>query len=110
MLSNDVVGAFAVINAALDTVTTLDLSALEAQDLLQLGALTEKAIRRHTVVSHDVSHQLPQRSGAEPPQHPNSSRPAAGELKRADRTGFGQAIDARSGGRRSRWSPQPIDW
>ena len=36
-------GAFAVINAALDTVTTLDLSALEAQDLLQLGALTEKS-------------------------------------------------------------------
>jgi hypothetical protein len=64
MLSNDVVGAFAVINAALDTVTTLDLGALEAQDLLQLGALTEKAIRRHTVVSHDVSHHLHQRSVA----------------------------------------------
>jgi len=105
-----VVEAFAAITAALDTVTALDLGGLDAQDLLHLAALTEKAIRRHTAVSYDVSHQLHQRSGAEPPQHPNSSRPAAGELQRADRTGSGQAIDARSGGRRSRWSPQPIDW
>lgn len=62
MISNEVVEAFAAINAALDTVTTLDLSALEAQDLLGLGALTEKAIRRHTVVAHDVSLHLHQRS------------------------------------------------
>ncbi|MCI4675511.1 HNH endonuclease signature motif containing protein [Candidatus Mycolicibacterium alkanivorans] len=65
MLSNEVVGAFAAINAALDTVAEVDLRALAAQDLLQLAALTEKAIRRHTVVSHDLSQHLHQHSVAE---------------------------------------------
>ncbi|WP_156432720.1 HNH endonuclease signature motif containing protein [Mycobacterium sp. M26] len=65
MLSSDVVQAFASVNTALDAVMGLDLTGLDVADLLHLAALTEKAIRRHTVVSHDVSHQLGQRSVGE---------------------------------------------
>ncbi|WP_059017021.1 HNH endonuclease signature motif containing protein [Mycobacterium sp. M26] len=65
MSLSDVVAAFASVNTALDTVMALDLSGLDVADLLHLAALTEKAIRRHTVVSHDVSHELAQRSISE---------------------------------------------
>jgi hypothetical protein len=65
MLAHDVTEAFAAINASLDTVAKLDLSELDPADLLHLAALTEKTIRRHTVVSHDVSHQLGQRTVGE---------------------------------------------
>jgi hypothetical protein len=57
--------AFTAINAALDTVARLELSGLDPGDLLQLAALTEKSIRRHTVVSHDASYQLGQRKVGE---------------------------------------------
>jgi Domain of unknown function (DUF222) len=50
--------AFAAINANPDTVATLVLNELEPGDLLQTAALTGKSIRRHTVVSHDLSYQL----------------------------------------------------
>ena len=65
MISNTVCQAFASINAGLDTVAKLDLTALNPQDLLHLAALTEKAVRRHTVVSHDVSYQLAQHKAGE---------------------------------------------
>lgn len=65
MRSSDVAAAFDSVNTALDTVMALDLSGLDVADLLHLAALTEKAIRRHTVVSHDVSHELAQRSISE---------------------------------------------
>ncbi len=65
MLSSTVLRAFETVDAALDTVAELDLDSLDGADLLHLAALTEKAIRRHTVVSHDASHHLHQRGVAE---------------------------------------------
>ena len=65
MLSNSVSEALAAIDAALDTLFTLDLSGLSVQDLLAVAARCEKAHRRNTVARHDVSHALHQRPVSE---------------------------------------------
>ena len=65
MLSNELGEALAAIDAALDTLFTLDLSGLSAQELLTVAARCEKAHRRNTVIRHDVSHALHQRTVSE---------------------------------------------
>ncbi len=65
MLSNEVSGALAAIDAALDTLFTLDLSGLSARELLGVAARFEKAHRRNTVLRHDLSHELHQRAVSE---------------------------------------------
>ena len=65
MLSNEVSGALAAIDAAFDTLFTLDLSGLSARELLGVAARFEKAHRRNTVLRHDLSHELHQRAVAE---------------------------------------------
>lgn len=65
MLSSVVVEGFAEVNAALDAVAEVDLSGLDPQQLLHLAALTEKTLRRLTVISHDVSLHVSRRGVAE---------------------------------------------
>jgi hypothetical protein len=65
MLANEVCGALAAIDAALDTLFTVDLTGLTAQELLGVAARCEKASRRNAVIRHDVSHELHQRKVGE---------------------------------------------
>lgn len=65
MLSIKVSEALAAIDAAVDTLTALDLSALAAPDLLALAGRCERAARRHSALRHDVSHELHQREVCE---------------------------------------------
>jgi len=61
MLSTTVAGAQQAIDAALDTLAAVDLSALNPQDLLRLAEHCETLHRRHSVIRHDISREVHQR-------------------------------------------------
>ena len=61
MLSTTVAEAQQAIDAALDTLAAVDLSALNPQDLLGLAEHCETLHRRHSVIRHDISREVHQR-------------------------------------------------
>ena len=65
MLSNDVEGAVAQIDAALDVLSSLDLSALSAGDLVRLAGRCETLVRRQAVLRGDIALAVGRREAAE---------------------------------------------
>ena len=65
MFSNQVSGAVAQIEAALDVLAGVDLAALSATDLVGVAERYETLARRHRVVCGDVAVALSRRNTAE---------------------------------------------
>ena len=65
MLSNDVEGAVAQIDAALDVLSSLDLSGLSAPDLVRLAGRCETLVRRQAVLRGDIALAVGRREAAE---------------------------------------------
>ncbi|MCB0925498.1 MAG: HNH endonuclease, partial [Mycobacterium sp.] len=61
MLSTDIDGAVAQIDAAIDILESVDLSALSAADLIRLAGRCEKLLRRQAVVRGDISLEVGRR-------------------------------------------------
>ncbi|MCB1290874.1 MAG: HNH endonuclease [Mycobacterium sp.] len=65
MLSNDVEGAVAQIDAALDVLSSLDLSGLSAPDLVRLAGRCETLVRRQAVLRGDIALEVGRREAAD---------------------------------------------
>jgi hypothetical protein len=65
MFSNDVGGAIAQIDAAVDVLDTVDLSALNADELIRLAGRYEALARRQAVLAADIALEAGRREAAE---------------------------------------------
>ncbi|MEZ0356824.1 HNH endonuclease signature motif containing protein [Mycobacterium sp. SA01] len=65
MLSIEVGEALDAIDAALSTLSKVDVAGLSVTDVLELAARCEKATRHHDVVRYDLSHELHRREVSE---------------------------------------------
>jgi PAS domain-containing protein len=65
MFSNDVGGAISQIDAAVDVLDTIDLSALNADELIRLAGRYETLARRQAVLAADIALEASRREAAE---------------------------------------------
>ena len=113
MFSNQVSGAVAQIEAALDVLAGVDLAALSATDLVGVAERYETLVRRHRVVCGDVAVELSRRSTAELQTERTGCRgqqdalirmqPELGIAAPAVHCLFEITDDGKTGGGHSRW-------